>query len=242
MGFSEKGDELLEKIKANKVTHDHYYNGEQQSMSKELNLEQVAQTLELVTQKVEKVDKILESWDTNENNILEKPEITAGILKSLPSIARLISAIAAVAAIIEGIRGYVSKEFNWATIIFAISILLTFATVYIVLKNSSQSTIKTVDRVSNEHWEQIRKINEDNIKHYGDLKSRFIEYKSNAEDQERSLRKDIRQLTDEISAWKTKATIYAYNAVSMNKIVATLDPERKIPIPDISKIQEDLDK
>lgn len=240
MGFSEKGDELREKIKDNKVSHDHYYKGDQ-SMGNdiEINWEGISESFEQMSKKVDdvttQVETMVTKWDTNGNHILENSEIMNGVLTSLPQLAKIISAIAAIATIIGVIRSYMTKEFDWILFLFAGGLLITFAIVYLVIKTQSSSTLQTVER-----------IDQDAKSHYDNLKKRFIEYKKEAEKNEQKLKSEIATLEREKSAYMNKAMIYAYNASAMEKYTKNLQnsndsKEIKFEFPDITKIQKELE-
>lgn len=130
-----------------------------------------------------KFEESLQSWDKNRNGIIEGTEAVQGLLSTPRLLAMMMSAIGGLYSIIVAVIGYTEEEINWIAFFFGVVIVVTSIIVYLVMRNNSKGTIKTVSRLTTEQKTFIDNLIKENKIHYDGLKERFVDYKDEAEKQ-----------------------------------------------------------
>lgn len=140
----------------------------------------------------EELQKLKKQADLNQDGKLSAYEIMNAFITMPKFFALLVSFIMSVYAAVAGVQAFITKELNILTLVVALCIVVFFIIMYVVLSNLGKAQITTMKNL-NENW------NDRELK-----KEAYIT----------RLEKDRMSDKDEIQAWKTKASVYKYQAVS----------------------------
>lgn len=158
----------------------------------------------------QEMGKIVEKWDQNGDHRLSVYEIFNGLINSPRFIYILMGLISSVYGIYKTIIGFANQDWDSGGILFSLSLILAAAVLYTVLKRNNEAQVKTLQQVNQYHE-----------KRYEDLLEKY-----------KNTKEDLAESRDHEFAWKTKATIYHYQAQSYHN----RHPEEKFP--DITTLED----
>lgn len=188
MTFGKKGQILKNKVKNNKVLHDHLYEGEPAYQGE---VKKMPETITIESNFMEKFEQgmevineaktLFQKLDQNNNKILEPEELINGGLEAIPMLLKLVSVIGALIGAIATVRSVLSKEFEWVLFLIAAFLFISFGIVTVIIKKTNHGAAETIKKLSVEFRTQMRDNNIKHIGHYDDLKKRFIDNKIESE-------------------------------------------------------------